>query len=130
MITLDDVMPLVLEACPAFLPVLEAYYRRYDVIPGSRPFYYIEAVKLTSWLDKRVESQETACFPTLFTLIERLLAEGTNQVRDLAAVGIIEGLQNVAYNRRGSNAPLIYVPWLGPLARKEWDAYSKDGAVE
>lgn len=121
MITLDEVMPLVLEACPAFVPELEAYYSRYDVVPGSRPFYYIEAVQLTSWLDKQVESHETACFPAVFALIERLLAEGTNQVKDLVATGVLEGLQNVAYNRRGSNAHAILLPWLGPLTRKEWD---------
>lgn len=123
MITLDDVMPLVLEACPAFLPVLEAYYSKYHVVPGSEPFYYIEAAYLTSWLYERLESHEMECFPAMFALIERLLAEGTNQVTDLVATGILEGLQNCAnYAACSGNGHSIFFPWLGPLTRKEWDA--------
>lgn len=122
MITLDEVMSLVLEACPAFVPELEAYYSRYDVVPGSRPFYYLEAGTLNSWLFERVESGETACFPAVFALIERLLADGTDQVKDLVATGMLEGLQNRAMYAHGRNGHTIFVPWLGPLTRKEWDA--------
>lgn len=121
MITLDDVMPLILEACPAFLPELEAYYRRYDVTLGSRPFYYIEAGRLNSWLYKRLESHEIECFPAVFALIERLLVEGNNQVKDLVATGILEGLQNRAMYAHGQNGHTIFLPWLGPLTREEWD---------
>lgn len=122
MITLDEVMPLVLEACPAFVPELDAFYRRYDIAPESRPFYYIEAGRLNSWLYERMESHETECFPAVFALIERLLAEGTNQVKDLVATGILEGLQNRAMYAHGQNGHTIFLPWLSPLTRQEWDA--------
>ena len=123
MITLDDVMPLVLEACPAFLPVLEADYSKYHIVPGSEPFYYSEAGILSSWLYERLESHETACFPAVFALIERLFAEGNDQVQTLAALGILEVLQNTAnYAAHSGNGHTIFFPWLGPLTRKEWDA--------
>ncbi len=123
MITLDDLMPLVLEACPALLPELEAYYSKYHIVPGSEPFYYTEAEILNDWLYERLESHETDCFPAVFALIERLLAEGNNQVTDLVVTGIFEGLQNRAnYAALSGNGHTIFCPWLGPLTRKLWDA--------
>jgi len=121
MITLDEVMPLLLEACPAFVPELEAYYSRHDIVPGSRPFYYIEAGRLASWLFALMESNQIECFPIVFGVIERLFAEGNDQVQMLAALGILEGLQNRAGYAHGPLGHTVFLPWLGPLTRKEWD---------
>ena len=56
---------------------------------------------------------ETESFPEVFSVIERLIVEGDDEVRDLAIVGFLEGLQN--------NAPYgAFRPWLKPTSWAAW----------
>lgn len=48
----------------------------------------------------------------LFQLVERLLQDGENDVKDAVATGLIEGLQH-----QRDLAPTLWQPLLGPLAR-------------
>ena len=53
-----------------------------------------------------------------FDLIERLLVEGDDTVRQLAVVGVLEDVQNIASHRSFGYG--VFEPWLGEQSRQAW----------
>jgi len=60
----------------------------------------------------------------LFAVVERLLVEGDEAVQTLAALGVLETLQNIALNR-GWDLDM-FVHWLGPESRDAWFGLIRD----
>ena len=147
MIQRTQVIPLFLEVCPEieryvikFWPLnrdprygvsnLDAY-ERFDT--GDEPYapekvmlYAGVDMALTEYLLEKAEAGDTKDFETLFNLAERMLNEGDDEVRNWVAVGLFEGLQNVASNRRADGRGTIHYnffePWLGPSSSDDWFA--------
>jgi hypothetical protein len=64
-------------------------------------------------------------YPTVFDLIERLVAEGDDYVENLATVGFLEDLQNGNMHPTGSS-PDVFVPYLRPRSLWWWDELNLD----
>jgi hypothetical protein len=110
----EQVMPLFFNACPSFTADCEAY--------GCNPrdhLLYIEMGLLARHLIELYKSNQTAEFPAVFRIIERLHIEGDYYVKEAATIGMLESIQNIA----GNNGldPDVFVPWLGVESRKWWD---------
>jgi hypothetical protein len=58
----------------------------------------------------------------VFSVVEQLLLEGNQYVREAATVGIIEDLQNS--NLHSGTTPEQFVQFLLPESRKWWDKVS------
>lgn len=125
MIEVDQVIPLLLDACPGFRPAWDQYYTRWyaDAPAGAPPSYYSDIGVFNSYLFDSAKTHRTECFPAAFRIIEQLFEDGSKRVQDLAATGILEGLQNRALNAGIDHA--IFLPWLGPKTRQEWFALIK-----
>src|SRR5947207_6234637 len=114
MITASEVMPLFLAACPALAPAWERHleeWRGYE----DRGTYNDVSV-LAHYLVEVAAAGKTECFPEVFDVVERLISEGDDNVRELAVVGLIEDIQNIAVNTHVD--PDLFLPWLGPASRK------------
>jgi hypothetical protein len=114
MITKDEVMPLFLAACRSFVPAWETYR-------GSNPdegLLYVDTSELAHHMVDLIKSNQTSEFPALFEIIERLHVEGDDYVKELATIGILESLQNIASNNGVD--PESFVPWLGVESRRWW----------
>jgi len=119
MLTREGVIPLLLEACPDLQPIWDTYYAtNYTSGLRTERSYHSDILPIIKFLFERARDQETACFPALFAVIERLLNEGDERVADLVVIGILEGVQNLAINRGLGHA--VFLPWLGPQTRELW----------
>ncbi len=119
MVTLDEVVDLLLEACPEFRPHYEEYLRgfyRSDEVPKQAPYADVSA--FTAYLIDALDAGRTACFAPSFALAERLLVEGDEQTRNWVIAGFLEGLQNqLSHTNLGYD---VFLPWLGAKSREAW----------
>jgi hypothetical protein len=109
----DDVLPLVIEACPSFSPSWLG-----ENADASR-LGYVDAGDFAHHLVKLATAGRTDTFGKVFTLIERFHVEGDEYVRQLATIGYLEALQNVSEPSPGQ---AYWEPYLLPESRRWWDA--------
>lgn len=80
----------------------------------SNDIYYVRK--------KRSEAAENAAhrpFERVFSLVEKSLTDGDADTREIAMVGFLEDIQNVASHKHfGAKA---FEGWLGPATRVAWD---------
>jgi hypothetical protein len=74
-------------------------------------------------------AKQTADFPAVAQLIERLHVEGDAFVREAATIGLLEGIQNV-WSNDGVN-PEEFCPFLLPESLKWWRSLNNfwDGKI-
>lgn len=122
MIEGKDLIPLLVQAYPG---VRDQLVKNVDDWLGEdgtiRPCMVLAAV---GWLlAERLGKGEYEGADHLFHLIERLLTEGSSEVREAAATCFLENL----VNRSDSLDPRLYVSMLGPESRKyccAWDDFT------
>ena len=115
--TTADVVPAFLAACPAIAPA----WRDNLAFWGDEPHRgdYNDAGVIAQHLVDSYERGELAEFPAVFAVLERCFAEGDAEVQNLAAVGVVEGIQNVASHR--PFGPEVFLAWLEPASRAAWN---------
>lgn len=113
----DQMFPLLLEIEPAFQPTWDAFvadWREETELP-----LYLALSELARYLIGRLEANETETFDAVFALVERWHLEGDEYVREAAAVGLLEDLQNTNLHNR--TRPAAFLRWLRPESRRWWD---------
>jgi hypothetical protein len=117
MITKDDLMPVLLEACPSFCPEWHEFldYWRDD---ADDPPRYLALADLARHLIAMLERGDAAGLARAFRAVERLLVEGDDSVRELAAGGLLDSLQNENLHPRTAPASLRH--FLGPESARRW----------
>ncbi len=109
------VVILLREACPSFEPFEDEFYVD-RTNEEAEP--YLDVAGFVHHLIDLFDQRRTECFPAAFDVVERLLVEGDDSVRTLAALGLLETLQNNALNRGWDLT--MFVHWLGPESRDAW----------
>jgi len=95
MIEQEQVMPLLVAACPSFEGRLARYVAdNYD--KGDERLLYCELGEFSRHLIDLASSGNVGELPAVFAVIERLHLEGTPYVREAATIGLLEGIQNNA----------------------------------
>ena len=115
MITRDQVMPMLLGACPSFREPWEEYV--------GDPAYDEELlyIHLGEFARHLVSLQKAGCtseFVSVFRVTEDLHVQGDAYVQEAATIGLLEGIQNVAGNR--DLDPESFFPYLQPESAKWW----------
>lgn len=115
----DQVVPLLLEACPSFADKwstiqTDRFHLDFD---GSR-LHFIDAGVFARHLVELQTADTVEEFPAVFGVIERLHMEGDEYVQNLAVVGYLEDIQNFAFDYFD---PATFVPYLGPASLKSWN---------
>ena len=120
MITAAEVMPLLVEACPSFA---EAWQRirtdEYHVDDGGRRLNYADAGEFARHLVSRYVGGDLDEVQRSFDVIERMHVEGDDDVRELATIGYLEDIQNVA-SREPACTPEELTRFLGEESRPMW----------
>lgn len=114
MITKDQVIPLLTEACPSFQDVVDQHRRDY-----GDDLLYVELGCFASHLLALTKQGGTALSAEIWRVVERLHVEGDHDVREAATIGLLEGVQNVWANNGAD--PEQFGRNLLPESRKWWD---------
>ena len=88
--------------------------------PGGR-LGYLDAGWIVDRLADRFASGNTDGFDAFFDLVERLVVDGDDYVRNLGVIGYLEGMQMQTVTSKGVD-PEAFRPWLRPLSLKYWAA--------
>lgn len=113
MITAEQMIPLLLEACPTFQSAWNEHQRDH----GESLTY----VALGDFARHALElhlRHETSMFPAVGRVIERFHVEGDSYVREAATIGLLEGIQNVWTNNKLD--PELFAPHLLPESLRWW----------
>lgn len=112
MITGEQVIPLLLEACPSFRPAWEEHLKKHN-----EPLLYVALGGFARHLLELHCGNQTDRFPAICRAIERLQIEGDSYVREAATIGLLEGIQNVW---RNDEDPELFVQYLLPESARWW----------
>jgi hypothetical protein len=119
MIAKDNMMGVLLDACPSFAPQWQAFQDEWRAEADDLPLHLVLADFARHRIDK-VERGETAGLPAVFAAVERLQVEGDQYVREAATVGLLEDLQNINLHKNATD-PEQFRPYLGPISKRSWD---------
>lgn len=84
--------------------------------PGELP--YVDAGRIADEVVELARAGRLDELTAFFVVVERLHVEGDDDVRNLATIGYLEGLQNLA-GHRGLD-PALFLPFLGPQSLRWW----------
>ncbi|MFO0808878.1 MAG: hypothetical protein U0746_09665 [Gemmataceae bacterium] len=118
MIAKDDMVPVLLDACPSFIPAWRAFLAEWRG-EADQPLY-LALGDLARHLIGLVERGETTELPAVFRVVERWHLEGEEYVRTAATVGLLEDLQNWNLHEHGTD-PAQFRGMLGPESARCWD---------
>jgi hypothetical protein len=115
LITRNEVLPLLLSACPGFEQSWRAHVEWWK---DGEPGIFNDTGEFAHYLvDRYAEGAISEC-ETAFTVIETILRDGDEDAREAAVIGVLEDVQTIAANRPfGSD---VFIPLLGPLSRRAW----------
>lgn len=116
-ITKEQVMPLLLEACPSFEKKWDEHLAYYD---GDEDLVYVHLGEFARHLIELKRAGRTDEFPAVFDVIETLHLSGDDYVREAATVGMLEAIQNNA----GGEAE-EFTQYLKPESSKWWRKLNK-----
>jgi hypothetical protein len=94
MITKEQVMPLLLNACPSFSARWEEHRAFYE----DEQLLYIDLGEFAHHLIELQKTNRIEEFEAVFDVIERMHLEGDDYVNEAATIGMLESIQNVAGN--------------------------------
>jgi hypothetical protein len=115
-----DLIEPLLAACPSFRPRWEQHLADWH---GEDAGIYNDLAVFAHHLVDSYAADRTAEFAAVFQLIERLLSQGPEELREPLSLGLLEDLQVI-----GSHHPFggdAFLPWLGPESRRAWQEISK-----
>ena len=121
MIEPDEMMDLLLAACPSFATQWEESLvdKGPDEATGNR-LHYGDAADLVRHVVSLQIDGRTSELDAVFDTIERLLAEGDPYVQNLATIGYIEGFQMAIVADLGADPERDIRPWLRSMSEIEW----------
>jgi hypothetical protein len=119
-----ELLPLFVGCCPGLRALLVQASDDWLQEDGTIA-HYLAASLLTDYVVERFDAGDYGFSDELFALVERLLANGSEEVKNVVATGFLESLVN--QQRLPSE---LWVPLIGPEARdylRAWDRFT--GAV-
>jgi hypothetical protein len=96
MILREQVIDLLLEACPSYRARWEAY-RAAPVFDAE--LLYVNLGDFADHVVDLLERGERAELSAVIEALERLHVDGDDDVKEAATIGLLEGIQNVAGHR-------------------------------
>jgi hypothetical protein len=117
MIQKADISCLLLEACPSFAPTWQEFVEQWKAEP--EPPLYLALADFSRHVISLLARNDIGRFPAIFSVIERMHIEGDSYVKEAAAVGLLESLQNT--NLHESTEPDQFRCYLGEASEKWWD---------
>ena len=120
-ITKSEAFTLLLEACPDAHEAWKEYKLDYE--GEYQDLSYLGMAVFARHVVELMDAGKTESFPVVFQLIERLIVEGDEEVRGLAIVGLLEGIENNASWRDSGYG--VFTKWLKPNSLTAWHELEK-----
>ena len=114
MLSQDQIMPLLLEACPSFRSVWDS-----ELDEDERKLVYVCLGRFARHLLDLKADRKTEEFAPVAVVIERVHTEGDVGASEAATIGLLEGVQNVWGN--SGIAPDTFKQFLLPRSRLWWE---------
>lgn len=108
-------MEILVESCPSFSSVWEAH-----IAEWGHDVLYVAAGDFAGHLLEIHRTGDRFQLARVVSALERLFLEGSPSVRDLATVGVLEGVQNFWAN--AGEDPEHFGIHLLPASRRAWDS--------
>ncbi len=105
---------MLVQVCPTFAIERDEHVAEY----GNDMLYVAAGAFARHLLDLQMAAT-TSCFPQLGTTIEQLHTDGTPEVKELATIGLLEGIQNVWGH--SCVDPEEFLKYLGPVSLSWWN---------
>jgi hypothetical protein len=118
LITKDEMMVPLLEACPSFQSTWDKFVDKWKDDPVGLPLY-LALGDLASHLIEMLARGDTAGFPQIFAVVEDWHTGGDAYVKEAAVVGLLEDLQNTNLHR--TTNPEQLRSFLGPKSLRWWE---------
>jgi hypothetical protein len=118
----DEMIRLVLEACPDLAPAWDEWRNEFKDDPEGPPlFTFLHEV--ASQVEEMLRDEDLEGVRRVFDLVERLNVEGDRDVQMYATLGILENVQGLAGVEGDDIVPWgpKFVPYLGPVSKKRWE---------
>jgi hypothetical protein len=112
----DEMIDLLLNACPT---ARAAWIEHLADWPNETPGHFLSMAVFARHIVQCDTCSQGTEFPAFFALVERFIAGGTDEVRGLAIVGLLEDIQTIASHFPQGTTRLE--PLLGPLSRQAWN---------
>lgn len=117
MIKKVEMMTPLLEACPSFRPKWREFLDEWEDQGEDLPLY-LALADLARHVIALHESGDEAALRKTFSVVERWHLEGDSYVREAAAIGFLEDLQNE--NLHTTTTPKDFERLLGPESMRWW----------
>lgn len=119
MITKNEVMDIFLHACPLFKKywfsqhINDIWDRSSETILYT-DFSFLARHVMNSFLNNTVED-----LPTIFNIVENLLIDGDEFVKEATVVGLLEDIQNLVLSN--GNELNLFLMYFGTETLKQWN---------
>jgi hypothetical protein len=123
MIEQSDSMEVLVASCPTFRENWEQH-----LVEWGNGVLFVAAGAFAEHLLSLHMAKDESSFPKVAAAIERLHNEGTPAVKELATVGVLEGIQNFWANRGAD--PEVFGRYLEPESRRRWDNLNASWTVK
>ncbi len=118
MINKNDVMKLILEACPSY-NVRWIEHSKFNYSNGEEQLLYLDAGDFACHIVELYKKGEIKEFKNIFNVIELLHIQGDDYVKEAATIGFLEAIQNVASNNDLN--PEDFIKFLKPVSVDWWN---------
>ena len=108
-------MPKLLKACPSAKEQWEEHLEDWG---DEKSGYYNDISIIAHHIVESFTSGNTEEFCNIFNAMEELLKDGDSEVMELASIGLIEDIQNIASHQ--DHGYTVFEKWLGPLSTQAW----------
>ena len=116
--TRNEIVGAILDACPSFKPEYAAL-----CADGDAELTYIVLGRFACHLVELHQTGSEAEFSDVAELIERMLIEGDEYVREAATIGLLQGIQN--HSGVSEFDPIHFRSILRPESQRWWDSINK-----
>ncbi|GLX66594.1 DUF7674 family protein [Paenibacillus glycanilyticus] len=96
-ISKSKVMELILQACPSYKKQWDEYVQK-NYKNGDEQLLYIDLANFATYFVDLYKHNKISEFPSVFDVIELLLTNGDDFVKEAASIGLLEDLQNRLLN--------------------------------
>jgi hypothetical protein len=111
-----QVVALLLEASPSARRAWEEHLASWN---GEQAGDFNDVAVFAHHIVDCYAKGATTEYGALFATLERILREGDEEARRLAAFGVLEDVQTLSSHQ--PFGPDAFVSWLGPKSREAWD---------
>lgn len=122
MIARDQIIEIIRKADERFVVEVEQFQDEWSddpVLETEGWPHYILFSSISRIIAKDIRTGNTANFPTIFKMIEKLHIEGDDYTREAVTIGLLEDLQNIMLH---DNTGLhLASPYLLPESKRWWD---------